>query len=353
MRRTAPWPVFGWTFVATLALAVSSPGAGASGGETMSILFGMDVTNTGTLGGTASTLAAKGAVSGPGSNLGGGPLAPIPDPFIHNDLPHITYAKHGVTSTDTYKFTVSGGREVQGSRTSVLTLGVELSGSSDPNCPAAGGGKPGAHGVLTIVEDRSGSKPFVKAILDLPCAGVHEEWQAEAGAAVVDVALRPSAGTPTTSTQASPAAGAFVLAPAKSKVTDAWGASLTINNSGAGGTADWNHTGQYGGAGNGGDWVVKFSWKVPERLVPGQSQSITIGLDVISENPPQQNSYQMSAFAPDFAQAISITYPKQTSLSKTFTVPLHADYGGGGTKELTVSVSFIGSGVAYQYEYTK
>jgi hypothetical protein len=69
---------------------------------------------------------------------------------------------------------------------------------------------------------------------------------------------------------------------------------------------------------------------------------------VISENPPQQNSYQINALAPDFAQAINITYPQQKSLSKDFTVPIHADYVG--TKELTITIGFVSSGVIFHYE---
>src|SRR5579862_4745594 len=101
MRRRAHWLSIGCVLVVIGTLTASSLGAGAAGGETMSILLGMDLTNSGALGGTESTLAVKGAFSGPGTNLGGGPLSPIPDPFIHGDLPHITFTKHGVTSSDT------------------------------------------------------------------------------------------------------------------------------------------------------------------------------------------------------------------------------------------------------------
>jgi hypothetical protein len=181
MRRVWHWLAIGCTVVVPLALTPFSIAARTvKGGETMSIVFGVNATSS------EGSLEARGAVSGPGTSLGGRPLSSTTG-VPQSSRPGITFTKHGLTTSDTYSFTVSGGHEVQGSRTKVLTLGVQLSHSTDPNCPATGGGKQGAHGVLTIVEDSSGSPPVTRATLDLPCAGVHEEWQGESASGGLDV----------------------------------------------------------------------------------------------------------------------------------------------------------------------
>ena len=158
----------------------------------------------------------------------------------------------------------------------------------------------------------------------------------------------PKTTPTTTTTAAAAAAGTYVLAPQLTEVKNPNAPQLTIDATG--GTADWNHTGQYGGAGNGGDWEVKYTFTVPGTLVPGKSASLTIGVQVVSENPVQPNGYQISALAPDFAQALSINYPTQASASKDYTVPISADYAGGSTKELTITIGFVSANVVYHYE---
>ena len=141
-------------------------------------------------------------------------------------------------------------------------------------------------------------------------------------------------------------AGSFVLDPKLTEVKNPNAPQLTIDATG--GTADWNHTGQYGGAGNGGDWEVKYTYKVPGTLIAGKAASITLGLAVTNENPVQPNGFQISALAPDFAQALNINYPTQASGSKTYTVPISAGYKD--VKEIVITIGFVSANVVYHYK---
>jgi len=142
--------------------------------------------------------------------------------------------------------------------------------------------------------------------------------------------------------------GIFALDPSLTEVKNPNAPSLTIDTTG--GTADWNHTGQYGGANNGGDWEVKYTFKVPGTLTAGKAASLTIGLQVVSQNPPNQNGYSINALAPGFAQAIQIEYPAQKSASKDFTVPISAGYEDPNFKELTITIGFVSANVVFHYK---
>jgi hypothetical protein len=109
-----------------------------------------------------------------------------------------------------------------------------------------------------------------------------------------------------------------------------------------------DHTGANGGAGNGGNWKVTYTWKVPQSLVPGKSTSITLGIQAESVDPVQPLFIQMTAYAPDFAQAFSINYPNPAGGSKTFPLPLAADQQD--SKEITVTVGVLSAQVIYHYK---
>jgi hypothetical protein len=141
-------------------------------------------------------------------------------------------------------------------------------------------------------------------------------------------------------------AGSFVLAPQLTEVKNPNAPELKIEATA--GTADWNHTGQYGGAGNGGDWMVHYTFRVPGTLIAGKSASITLGLAASNVNPVQPNTFQISALAPDFAQALSITYPNPASLSKPYTVPISAGYKDA--KEITITIGVVSAQVVYHYK---
>jgi hypothetical protein len=139
------------------------------------------------------------------------------------------------------------------------------------------------------------------------------------------------------------APGTFVLA--STKVSNPNAPELTIDA--AGGTALWDHTGQYGGAGKGGEWKVMYTWKVPQTLVAGKSSSISLSLTANSVQPVQPLLVQMGARAPDFVQALSINYPNPASASKTYTVPLAADQKD--SKDVVIIVSVVSAEITYTY----
>ena len=140
-----------------------------------------------------------------------------------------------------------------------------------------------------------------------------------------------------------PAAGSFVLT--SNKVTNPNAPELTIDA--AGGKALWNHTGQYGGAGKGGEWKVDYTFKVPQTLTAGKSFSLTLGLAVTNVVPVQPLLIQMGARAPDFVGSVSANYPNPASASKTFSVPLSAGYKD--FKEIVIIVGVVSAEVTYVY----
>ncbi|MGZ8794705.1 MAG: hypothetical protein ACXW0F_08700 [Gaiellaceae bacterium] len=128
--------------------------------------------------------------------------------------------------------------------------------------------------------------------------------------------------------------GSFVLA--STKVTNPGAPEFTIDA--AGGKAVWNHTGQFGGAGKGGEWKVDYSFKVPKTLVAGKSFSLTLALVISNVLPVQPLLVEFGARAPDFGGRASANYPNPPSDTKTFAVPLSAGYKN--SKEVVVVVAF-------------
>ncbi len=131
-----------------------------------------------------------------------------------------------------------------------------------------------------------------------------------------------------------PAAGSFVLT--STKVTNPSAPEFKIDA--AGGKALWNHTGQFGGAGKGGEWKVDYTYKVPQTLVAGKSYTLTLALVITNVLPVQPLLVEFGARAPDFLGRASANYPNPPSDTKTFTVPLSAGYKD--FKEIVIVVAF-------------
>jgi hypothetical protein len=158
----------------------------------------------------------------------------------------------------------------------------------------------------------------------------------------------PRCKTPAPKPPAPPTqAGAFNLVAGLTEVKNANPPELTVN---AGGTAVWNHTGEFGGAGKGGEWRVDFTWKVPQTLTPGKSSSLTLGLQVSNVRPEQPILFQIGARAPDFKQVLDINYPNPAGDSKTYAIPVSAGWKDAKTvKELVVIIDVVGAEVVYHY----
>ncbi len=146
-----------------------------------------------------------------------------------------------------------------------------------------------------------------------------------------------------TSQQPKPAAGSFVLT--SNKVTNPDAPEVTVDA--AGGKALWDHTGQYGGAGKGGEWKVDYTFKVPQTLVAGKSYTLTLALVVSDVVPVQPLLIEFGARAPDFVGRASANYPNPPSDSKTFKVPLSAGYAD--FKEIVIIVGIGSAEVTYVY----
>jgi hypothetical protein len=140
-----------------------------------------------------------------------------------------------------------------------------------------------------------------------------------------------------------PAAGSFVLT--STKVTNPNAPELTVDA--AGGKAVWDHTGQYGGAGKGGEWRVDYTFKVPQTITAGRSYSISLGLVVSNVVPVQPLLVEFGARAPDFVGRASANFPNPSSDSKTFSVKLSEGYKD--FKEIVVVVGINASEVTYVY----
>ena len=115
------------------------------------------------------------------------------------------------------------------------------------------------------------------------------------------------------------------------------------------GTGNWDHTGPYGGAGNGGNWKVAYTWKVPTTVTPGKVAEVTVGMTISDVDPVQPLGFQMVVRAPDLAQAFPLHYPEKASGSMTFKVPIPAYYKD--LKDLAITVSGVVSAeITYHYE---
>ena len=141
------------------------------------------------------------------------------------------------------------------------------------------------------------------------------------------------------------AAGAFTLVPSLTEVKNPNAPELTINA--AGRTAVWDHTGQFGGAGKGGEWRVDFNWKVPQTLTPGKSSPISLGLQISNVRPEQPILLQIGARAPDFKRSLDVNYPNPTGASKMYAIPVSA--GWKDVKELVVIIDLVSAEVIYHY----
>ncbi len=156
-------------------------------------------------------------------------------------------------------------------------------------------------------------------------------------------AAQPRCENSGTSQQPKPAAGSFVLT--SNKVTNPDAPEVTVDA--AGGKALWDHTGQYGGAGKGGEWKVDYTFKVPQTLVAGKSYTLTLALVVSDVVPVQPLLIEFGARAPDFVGRASANYPNPPSDSKTFKVPLSAGYAD--FKEIVIIVGIGSAEVTYVY----
>jgi hypothetical protein len=145
--------------------------------------------------------------------------------------------------------------------------------------------------------------------------------------------------TPTTATSGA----TFTLT--TTKVTNPNAPELTIDA--AAGKATWDHTGQYGGAGKGGEWKVAYTFKVPQTITAGKSFSITLGLAVSDAVPVQPLAMAIGARAPDFVGQVPVNYPNPASASKTFTVPLSTGYKE--FKDLVIIVGFVSAEITFAY----
>jgi hypothetical protein len=162
---------------------------------------------------------------------------------------------------------------------------------------------------------------------------------------------------PPRSTQA---AGAKCAKPAAKPTTTTSGATFTLTNTkvtnpnapeltinAAAGTATWDHTGPYGGAGKGGEWKVEYTFKVPRTLTAGKSASVSLALKAVLVEPVQPLSVGMSARAPDFRQDLSINYPNPAQASKTYTVPISSGYKD--FKDIVIVVSVVSAEITFTY----
>ena len=139
--------------------------------------------------------------------------------------------------------------------------------------------------------------------------------------------------------------GSYGLASGLTHVSNAQGGALTINASAD--NAVLNHTGKYGGAGNGGDWKVAYSWKLPPRLILGKPVPITIAAVVSDVNPKQPLGASINVLAPNLAEQLAVNYPPNGPSSKTIQYTLAPDENV--FKEITVTIGFESSYVTYHY----
>jgi hypothetical protein len=136
-----------------------------------------------------------------------------------------------------------------------------------------------------------------------------------------------------------PSATTFSLQPGLTKVTNTHAPELKIDATGLSALEDH--------CCDGGGWKVEYSWKVPETITPGKAIQLTIGIKVLSVNPNQPVGFQITALAPDFAQAVQAHWPDTPSASKTFTVPIAADQKD--SSDIAITIGFVSSGVVYHY----
>jgi hypothetical protein len=196
------------------------------------------------------------------------------------------------------------------------------------------------HGTLRIVVNKDGSITFPS----LPGSPTLHQGPGRSTQATAPKCSTPAA-KPKTSTTAT-SGTTFTLVDVKVKLLT--GPELTVD--GPGGKATWDHTGQYGGAGKGGEWKIEYTWKVPKTLTAGKAASVSLALKALMVEPPQPLFVQMSALAPDFRQDLSINYPNPAQAAKTYSVPISSGYATA--KDLWMLISLGGAEITYTYRRT-
>jgi hypothetical protein len=197
----------------------------------------------------------------------------------------------------------------------------------------SGGGQKPTGGPMTFAV--TGEDTFDFNGTGVPGGKMVRKERATQGASGPHVCKRSS--PPATTTTPATAAGTFVLT--STKVTNPNAPELVIDANGQ--KATWNH------CCDGGKWTLDFSWKVPQTMAAGKASSITIGMHASGVQPDQPILFQMSARAPDFAQALDMHYPSPSSATKTYTVPLAEDLKD--SKEVFVVIAVVSAEITYTY----
>ncbi len=91
----------------------------------------------------------------------------------------------------------------------------------------------------------------------------------------------------------------------------------------------------------GGQWLVEFTWKLPQTLTPGKTSSVTLGIKV--ESNPGQNTFGLIVLAPGLAQQL-LGKDSVTQMYE-FTVPV----GNKDAKDLTITIRVLSAEVIYHY----
>lgn len=299
--------------VAAIVVPLASSRAGAD--RPVKISFGFTAHESGV---GFSELRGKGVLTGQGDQSGVARLKPLPD--SNGRPPVLTYSASRLERERTYRLIVNSGQYNRTARSTALVLSVEVFDSDDPDCRERTATRPGARGRVILAEREVGSS----VVLELAC-GVDTAWNDDPRVAINVVVGKPKAR------------GTFTLA--ATRVTNVNQRELTIDA--AGGKATLNH------CCDGGAWKTDYSWKVPKTITAGKSSSITLGIKLYDMNPPQPNSEQISAVAPDFRQDLPIQYPDRPSATKTYSMPLAESQAG--QKEIFVFVGFPNGEVRYTY----
>ncbi|MDB5059009.1 MAG: hypothetical protein JWO59_2481, partial [Chloroflexi bacterium] len=189
---------------------------------------------------------------------------------------------------------------------------------------------------VRVAQTRQGDAGALVAHLDAAPGGAADGVRPFAAAAPPSCGAPPPIGTPT---PPAPQAGSFALT--STKLTNPNAPELRIYPTS--GTATWDHPR------DGGKWTVEYTFKVPRTLTPGRSFEITVGIKVDNQEPNNPNSYQISARAPDFVQALTITAPATMQASKPFTVPFSASFKATSIKDVYVVIGIVSAEVTYTY----
>ena len=97
----------------------------------------------------------------------------------------------------------------------------------------------------------------------------------------------------------------------------------------------------------GAKYHIHYDWDVPDKLVPGQSFSLTMGMNIDSSSGPISEG--MTAAAPGFDQQLLVAYPNPGTDSKSYTGAFAADETT--SKEVTITIGLGDSGATVTYHY--